>query len=93
MFFFFQKENYITSSSLLFSTEYWFQWFLLNNRKDMSFQTKMEIEIEISKKMMFSIKEFFILTTYYENKHKKTRKQIKSIKEISKIRSLDSLQI
>jgi hypothetical protein len=93
MFSFFQKENDITSSSLLFSTEYWFQWFILNKRKDISFHKKIEIEIEISKKMMFSIKEFFILTTYYENKHKKTRKQIKSTHEITKIRSLDSIQI
>jgi len=89
--FFHNKQN--TEPTLLFSTEYWFQWFLLNNRKNVIYEMKMEIEIEISKKMMYSIKEFFILSTYYENKHKKTRKQTKTISDIPKIRSLDSFQI
>ena len=66
-----KKEN-----ELIFSTDYWYQWFLLNGRKDYLYTKNITIEIEIAKKMMYSIKEFFILTTFYENKQKsKTRKQ------------------
>lgn len=86
----FFREKMIPNHELIYSKDYWMDWFLLNHRKDFTFPKKnMEIEIEISKKMMFSIKEFFILTTYYENKNAKTRKN--NIKPI-KISSSNSLQ-
>ena len=73
LFTFFPKGG---DNELVFSNEYWHQWFSLNGRKESTTSPKnLAVEIEISKKMMFSIKEFFILTTFYENKHKKTRKQ------------------
>jgi|LauGreSuBDMM15SN_2_FD.fasta_scaffold13285_2 hypothetical protein len=77
LFSFFREKTSVTE--LLFSNDYWHQWFLLNGRKESTVSPKnLAVEIEISKKMMFSIKEFFILTTFYENKHKKTRKQLTS---------------
>jgi hypothetical protein len=84
MFTFFRENMNMNTSSnpeLLFSKEYWYDWFLLNRRKDIVYSKNDFVEMEISKKMMFSIKEFFILTTYYENKLKnKTRKQTATMK-------------
>ena len=46
------------------------------NTIDLIYKKNITIEIEIDNKMMYSIKEFFILTTFYENKQKsKTRKK------------------
>lgn len=76
----FFQVKLIHMNELIYSTDYWMNWFLLNGRREKPFIKKnMDIEHEISKKMMFSIKEFFILTTYYENKNAKTRKNIKTI--------------
>jgi len=91
MFSFFKKKGE-NEFELLYSTDYWYNWFSLNGHKENYKFINNDIELEISKKMMFSIKEFFILTTYYENKQKKnskTRRQMKTIME--KIPSLDKL--
>ena len=80
MFLFF-RENVSQKPEILFSKDYWYDWFSMNKRKNHDRKLDFTfIEMEVSKKIMFSIKEFFILTTYYENKLKKngnkTRKQI-----------------
>ena len=86
----FFQEKRIPNTELVYSTDYWKDWFFLNHRRENPFIKKnMEIEIEISKKMMFSIKEFFILTTYYENKNAKTRKNIKTIKSSTSLPKLN----
>lgn len=90
MFSFFREKN-TYNPELLFSRDYWYDWFLLNRRKDVVFPKNILIEMEISKKMMFSIKEFFILTTYYENKllKNKTRKQTTILKSPTNKTSLN----
>ena len=90
LFTFFREKTKI-GEELIFSNEYWHQWFQLNKRKESNIYPKnLTVEIEISKKMMFSIKEFFILTTFYENKQKKNAKTRKQSSLIPKTRSTDS---
>jgi hypothetical protein len=94
VFFFFRDKMAV--NELIFSNDYWHQWFSLNGRKESNLSPSpknLVIEMEISKKMMFSIKEFFILTTFYENKQKKNAKTRKQITTIERIRSVPSLQI
>ena len=57
---------------LITSTTYWSNWFSLHKR---NFVTNQIIDNEtnmlVTRKIMLSIREFFILSTYYENKYYK----------------------
>ena len=57
---------------LITSSTYWLNWFSLHKRNFVA-NPVLDIDIDtnilITKKIMSSIREFFILSTYYENKH------------------------
>jgi hypothetical protein len=56
-------------SKLITSPTYWYNWFSLHKRNISSSIDDNEINILVTKKIMASIREFFILSTVYENKY------------------------
>jgi uncharacterized protein YoxC len=56
-------------SKLITSPTYWYNWFSLHKRIISSSIDNDEINILVTKKIMASIREFFILSTLYENKY------------------------
>jgi len=55
---------------LITSSTYWLNWFSLHKRNFVANPVlDIDTNILITKKIMSSIREFFILSTYYENKH------------------------
>lgn len=72
------------NEDLLKSSGYWENWFLLNGRKDGGVSPRnLYVDIEVSKKIMFSIKEFFLLTTYYESKMKQKAKYTRKKSDVA----------
>jgi uncharacterized coiled-coil DUF342 family protein len=54
---------------LIMSSTYWYNWFSLHKRPSYDkYDSNYEQDILISKKIMCSIREFFVLSTYYEHK-------------------------
>ena len=78
-----QQHICLIPLNTVFTKSYWNEWFFLHQRMDTIVQDKeihLEKEKEISRKIMFSIREFLLMTTFYNHHFSKKQKEKSSLR-------------
>lgn len=99
-----QNENKVQEKNkkvLVTSPAFWFNWFSLHQRADSvanrissdKKQDLLQTDVKVARKLMYSIREFFLLTTFYEKQlhYRKNTKKIRVLKNITKRKNSHSL--